>query len=246
MVNLLCAYYDNIYYVTLGSPSHIAFLKMLYRHNKKNIIRPRGPFNVLISSKKITDYVDATIQRRPHPGTSKCRHIFNHINKIGTFYGLNNTTDVPTDNASNFYINAGIPPSVRLDYFNIDRDIESENLLYDKQITSRGILKYTVICQYDKNIINTKYITFKENIINLHFISTSCIDILKLVENAEEIHLIENSIALLIYYMQVSTGFCSNKTIFVHNYARPKQRQNANYITMVMHPQLPNWVILNE
>ena len=66
--------------------------------------------------------------------------------------------------------------------------------------------------------------------------------LIKLIENAEEIHLFENSSALMIYFLQISNNFNYKNKIYMHFYARFRS-QNINDV--YKYPILNNWEFIN-
>jgi hypothetical protein len=157
----------------------------------------------------------------------------------GTYYDKDNKyLDIKNqeidDNASSFYSNLGIPINIRLDNFYLERLTHQENFLYKKLNLENK--DYAVICEYDNFKIDRKYIKC-DNIINLHFLGNNILEVLKIIENAKEIHLLENCISLMVYHLQYK-GLMKNVDINFHHYARFR----SDFLTnMVKRPELKNW-----
>lgn len=148
-----------------------------------------------------------------------------------------------TDNASGFYGHLGISPEIRLNYFNYIRDYDKENELYESLNLPED---YVVICEMENEMIDRNYIK-KSNIVNLHKITDNFMHTLKLIENAKEVHLIENSISLFVYHMQYSKKM-NQIPINLHAYARKELHRRCDspdcnnfYLNMLRFPILENW-----
>lgn len=172
---------------------------------------------------------------------NKNNPIYNVIN-IDENDKINNTIECE-NNSDFFYIPLGLKKEIKLDYFIYERNNIEEDKIFNKFKKD----KYIIICEYDKFLINKKYIKNKDlPIINVHFLIDNPLYLLKLIENAEEIHLIENSISLTIYHMQYSKILKSFK-VFYHKYARQREYfKDKTVEKMVLTPKLENWEIINE
>ncbi len=137
------------------------------------------------------------------------------------------------NNASAFYMNIGLSPDLRLYNFFFVRNYDSEIQTMDKH--------YIIRNDYD-NYQMTGISQEKKNI-NIHFLCESPFDLLSLFENADEIHLIENSLLLMIYHMEYSRITQIKCPIFIHVYSRNRTERLLN---MMKQPQLPNWHFLYE
>jgi hypothetical protein len=175
---------------------------------------------------------------------------------IGKKFGFDGIDlDDNLDNASfMFYNSIGLPHEIKYKNFSFNRLYEDENKLFNSlNIESH----YTVICEYSgpniedlipsvtvDNLIDRKYLSDKNRIINLHKLSPKYFDIVKVIENANEVHLIENSIALFVYYLQIS-GRMKPIPIKLHAYARKEEKRNykikPKFLNMLLTPKLDNW-----
>lgn len=138
-------------------------------------------------------------------------------------------------NAGKFFVNAfyecyGIDYMNRINYFTFTRNIELENLTYHNFKTKYGtkyILYHEIIDNYDKSI----------QIINLNNISDIFFDMIKVIENAIEIHLLDSVWGSFIYQLDSKYGLFQNKKIFL--YAK------RGYKKMFEEPiKLNNWIIM--
>jgi hypothetical protein len=118
----------------------------------------------------------------------------------------------------------------RIDYFTFTRDIELENLTYNKFINKYGtkyILYHEVIKNYDKSI----------QIINLNNISDIFFDTIKILENAIELHLLDSVWGAFIYQLDCKYKLFQNKKIYLY--------AQRGYKKMFEEPiKLNNWIII--
>jgi hypothetical protein len=168
-------------------------------------------------------------------------HCFEHLNSpifkdnVGRFGIFLNEGQYSFSPA--FYISYRIDLSIRLNYFYIDRDNDKENILYKKYTQNIG-KNYILI--HDDPIRNMNIIKISNNlpVINLNGISNIIYDTIKLIENAQEIHLIDSTYSTFIYHMSNRYNNIDHKKIYLHKYARP----NSDYKTF-RYP-VPKWTII--
>ena len=129
-----------------------------------------------------------------------------------------------------FYTSYEIPYITRINDFTFNRDRILEEDTYNKFIKKYGkkyILYHEVIDNYDQNI----------PIINLNSISNIFFDMVKVLENAVEIHLLDSVWGALIYQLDAKYKLFQNKKIIL--YAR------RGYYNMFLSPiKLDNWTII--
>ena len=89
-----------------------------------------------------------------------------------------------------------------------------------------------------------------KKIINLHNISPNLVDVLKILENSDDIHLIENTVSLLVYHLQ-SANLLDRFNVNLHAYARKESHRkcdgpdcNNPYLNMLLLPKLDNWEVV--
>lgn len=128
-----------------------------------------------------------------------------------------------------FYTSYKIPYIVRVDDFTFNRNKEIEDNKYNEFINKYGkkyILYHEVIENYDKNI----------PIINLNGISNIFFDMIKVLENAIEIHLLDSVWGALTYQLDAKYRLFQSKKIIL--YAK------RGYHQMFLSPvKLNNWII---
>lgn len=229
MIRYLSELYDEVYLVH-DTPVVVPFTSHMFRDNSKII-----PVEGVIDPGYECDVIDVRVgELYPNPGNNG--KYFNKINKFGI------ESFVSTDNASSFYAELGLYPKLRISKFNYERDIESEDNLYQSLNLP---LNYSVVCEMEEEMVDRKYVSGE--IINLHRITDNFLNILKVIENANEIHLVENSIALFVYHMQ-NINKMKDKQINLHAYARKEPHRrcdgpdcNNKFLNMLQYPKLENW-----
>lgn len=238
MIRFLADKYDNVIIVT----TYNNFVSLLFRDNQKIKNINFYDYNELIRNQNNFDIIDVRIGEK----------YFKPYNVNGIFYDKDNkigklTDQCVNDNASSFYSSLGLPIEMRIENFHFERLINEEDTLYKSIIGST----YSVICEYTGCYINKDYINNK-NCINLHRLSPNMLDIIKIIENAEEVHLVENSIALLVYHMQ-SLNLMKNIKVNLHAYSRKENHRLCNsencnnfYLNMLLYPKLKNWNFIYE
>lgn len=174
---------------------------------------------------------------------------YNETNKIFTFLNVYNKNNpfklIQNNNLNNsnlFYTSLGFDENIKFKYFDIPK----------KFLKGRKKTINTLICETYNQQINRKYILNKDNLINLHNMFTNPLDIIPLAKQSDEIHLIENSIALLIYYLNYKKLIKPRK-VFLHLYAREnepyrylKKEVKLKFFNMFLQPILPNWHIIYD
>lgn len=185
--------------------------------------------------------------------------VYSQKNPIGHKFGFNIPRIKNSDMISEFYNKLGFPDEIKYKCFNFFRNEEDENNLIKKLNLPSS---YAVVCEYDKhpnqqgNVLNlsTKLAIFDSNntisrkfiksdyIVNLHMLSEKYFDLIKLIENAEEVHLIENSLSMLVYFLQLS-GRMEKIPINFHTYYRKEESRKDNYKSY-MNPKLDNWTFI--
>ena len=254
-VRFLLNYYDNIILITTFKD----FVKQLFIDNDKIIVG----FDNNINNNDYYDEINVEVFVKKEKSFNFTRNFFSTTNPIAPFLNLNyekvNTLDVSVDmnnrhffkdknknlenNSSAFYLALGIPKNIKLDDFYFQRNIIAEEELFNKLELSNKI--YIILNDYYPNIIKKEYYENK-NFININNLS-KIYDIFKVIENAEEVHLIENSIALFIYHMQYK-NLMKPVRINFHAYARKEHYRQAYsieesnvFLDMFLYPKLENW-----
>lgn len=234
MIRYLSEIYDEVYLVHDTSVV-VPFTSHMFRDNAKII-----PVEGVIDPGYNCDVIDLRINEiYPHPGNTG-----NYFSKVNKFAA---ESFIVNDNASSFYSELGLNPEIRVSSFNYVRDHEEEDKLYQSLNLPE---EYCVICETEDNIIDKKYI--RGSTINLHKLTDNFLNILKVIENAKEVHLIENSIALFVYHMQ-NIEKMKMVSINLHAYARKESHRkcdesecNNKFLNMLQYPKLSNWNFIWE
>jgi hypothetical protein len=129
------------------------------------------------------------------------------------------------------YTSYDIDPIERVNSFNLDRDLDLENIKYEefiKEFGDRYILHHEISeCIVDSDI---KYI-------NLNGRTLTFFDYVKILENAIEIHLLDSVWGAVCYLLDAKYKIFKNKKIFL--YAK------RGYYKMFVNPlELDNWTII--
>jgi hypothetical protein len=134
-----------------------------------------------------------------------------------------------------FYINYNIPYSVRITHFNVERDYEKESELYKKFVKKHG-LNYT-LC-HGNLIVNNKNTNVKS--IYLDECSNTFFDMIKVLENAGELHLIDSVWGSFVYHLDAKYGLFKNIKVFLY-------LRSMHHIDMFTKPvTLDNWIMIKQ
>ncbi len=238
MIRYLLKRYEKVLVVTDSLDS---FLLSLFNDNKNVVPVNFHYYNSTIDSNKEIDVIDVRVHEKYQKSQNHNGNYFDKDNKIGNVLNQNDN-----DNASSFYSNMGLPIEMRISEFYFKRDIEQEKNLLESLSLNNG---FTSICDYHPCLINKNYVN-NTNIVNLHKISPRFTDIISIIENSNEVHLIENSISLFIYHLQ-SKGLMKKVNIKLHAYCRKESHRICNgpncnnlYLNMLLSPKLENWDII--
>jgi len=120
-------------------------------------------------------------------------------------------------------------------YFVIDRNIDLEIEKY-KSITKK-ISNFYYITNADISVFNNEKIPLY-NYFNLEYSSDILFDMITLIENSQEIHLIGSFWSLIIYYLQLKYNLFSNIKIYFHSYVRHGRLEGFYH----EHGTLSNWI----
>lgn len=230
MIRHLSKQYQKVYLIH-DTPVVVPFTQNMFKDNV-NIVPVQG-MNIPHSD---YDVIDLRIHEiYSSPGGSGV--YFNKMNKFGT------ESFSSTDNASSFYCELGLNPKMRVKEFYYERDLEKEDELYQSLNLPSN---YSVVCEMNEGMIDKKYVK-EEHIVNLHRLTDNFMHTLKVIENANDIHLIENSISLFVYHMQHISQM-KPVDIYLHTYARQEPHRRCTspdsdnvYLNMLKCPKLLNW-----
>jgi len=243
MIRFLLEKYNTVFVVTDLCDS---FVKLLF-NDTKNIIPIRfSEFYSECNSNKSFDIIDVRVGEIYYQEGNYDGNYYNKLRKIGDKYNIDYSKEIITDNASSFYVNMGLPRSLRIDNFYFERMRKSEDELFDKLELNSD---YAAICDYSPFNINNKYVNF-DKVINLHCLSSNFVDTVKVIENAKEVHLIENSVSLFVYHLQAKK-LMKEVPINLHAYARTEWHRKCDgpscenpYLNMLLKPKLNNWNVI--
>jgi hypothetical protein len=139
-----------------------------------------------------------------------------------------------------FYECYGIPHSNRVDRFSLVRNQNEEEALFSKLNP-----KSPYICVHTNPSVGTVEVPADANVIELNNSSSVFFDMIKVLQNASEIHCIDSVWAALCYLLDAKYGLLSHIPITVYCYRKfdrmfcePKQLQNWKLVTMHSHSQL--------
>ena len=223
LINYYCNIYDKIYLIIRDDAikmidfyiKDINNIKILYEE-KKNI--DCNGINFVINK-----YKDLNLQNSDFLCIG-CHDYFrkdNYSNKFLNSYDFF---------VKKFYECYNISYITRINDFSFTRNLELENNVYDNFINKYGnkyILYHEVIENYDTD----------KQIVNLNGISEIFFDMIKVLENAIEIHLLDSIWGAFIYLLDGKYKLFQNKKIFLY--------ANRGYNKMFTEPiKLDNWTII--
>lgn len=195
--------------------------------------------NLVIVKKK---HLDISNTNRPY-----IKYIINNVkNTHRLFYGraidtyylgkIKKKNTMSKNFVNDFYSNYNIEPINRIDMFKLNRDTELEDKRYKEVIDKVSKKEYVLIHyetsnhskkKYGINIkkfnidhINDKYRELPK--FNLDQSSDLFFDMIKVFENAKEIHLMESVWCAVIYLLQKKYGLLKDIKIYIHEYIRPR------------------------
>ena len=130
-----------------------------------------------------------------------------------------------------FYVKYKIPYILRVENFIFERNLKLEEEKYQSFIKKHGteyILYHQVIENYDTS----------KNIVNLKKISDVYFDMITILQNSIEMHLLDSSWGAFVYLLDAKYSLFKNKKIFL--YAK------RGYVSMFTKPVLlNNWTIIS-
>lgn len=140
--------------------------------------------------------------------------------------------DPEFDERIGFYTLSGMDHSIAFDYFKILRDPGAEDNKYKELVT---IDEYSVIHYADgMDLSKAKY-----PLVYLNDKSIKIIDMIKVIENAKEVHLYDSLYGILSYFLYFS-GQLKGPEFHLHKYARMKIPKFFNYTKM---KESGDWII---
>jgi hypothetical protein len=236
MIRHLTKDYDKILLV-LDTDGCKSFVSHMFRDSDKIGVISLLEYRNMCMSNNEFDVIDVRVNEvYSHPGN--IGNYYSKDSKYGSYSGK-----TITDNASGFYVHSGFSPTIRIEEFDYERDLEEEKRITDNINPPK---EYAVICEMETGMIDRSYI-HTEHILNLHRLTENFTDLISIIENAKEVHLIENSIGLFVYHLQ-SSGLMESTPINLHSYARQESHRkcegedcNNKFLNMLKYPKLYNW-----
>ena len=122
------------------------------------------------------------------------------------------------------------------EYFIIDRDLDLEIKKYN-EITQKISTKYYIINTDIDNYNSNKLPNCDINYFNLNYSSELILDMIMVIENASEIHIVSTFWSLIIYYLQKKYNLFHKIPIFFHSYVRHGRLEGLYH----EHGTLTNW-----
>lgn len=226
-------HYKKVYLVLEYNETRKNFVELLYGDNPKISTIMDHEFESICTNEDVIDTRVNEYYSRVGSGNYWSNH-----NPLEDYKHIG-----PTSNSDNFYIKLGINSEVKNKYFFFSRKVDLEEKLFDSLNLTEP---YSVICDYDENLIDRKYLKHSK-VVNLHNISPNLVDVLKILENSDDIHLIENTVSLFVYHMQAAF-LLKNFKVNLHAYARKETYRkcvgsecNNIFLNMLLLPKLENW-----
>lgn len=171
---------------------------------------------------------------KSHIQKINCNNIKKSANSYIKMIKYLDKTDKTFDERISFYTLANMNKNILLDFFKIYRNKKSEKLIYNKIVNYNN---YAVAHITEGMNVNTRL-----QIILLNDKSSTIIDMLKVLENAKEIHIYDSLYGMLVYLLYFSNNLNKNKKIYFHSYARNKIHK---FFDMNKIYKSRNWTILH-
>ena len=149
-----------------------------------------------------------------------------------------------------YYKLIGLNNNVRMDFFNYERNPDFENITKNNILKSYNIgknEKYNVTISLGQIKKIKKYVKNSYTTIDINNQANCPGYLLKLIEDAEEIHLVETCATNFIYHCQYKKIMNPNKKIVFHKKLRYRKWDNLNLDyswKMFIYPMLNNWTFI--
>lgn len=246
--NGLCNYYSEKYdelIVFTHTESRKKVIETMYSDNDRiNCVIPKLHHNFDGNSTCINCMTNGNPNICPRDHIKKCEFIdyndyseYDNI-KIGSFKNFKQWENFNRNNFSfshSFYLYNNVPLNTRIEKFNIHRDYKKEDYNYDLL----GTNDYTIIHEDNNRGILIDRKNIKNKVYNLDGKSDIMIDQIKIIENASEIHLIDSSYSVLIYFLSFHNDKIKKIPKFLY-----KHPNNRDY-NIYREPIADNWNFIN-
>ena len=236
--------HDKVYVLIRSDCADLLNFYTKQHKNVQMIYVPKGYIDYLVTCRRIEN-IDDTIMSGNHTLefittvgemywqrlTAKCSHF--HL--IGLFDRLRPQGDMYRDAYANntqffvhsFYTLYGLDAKVRIDKFSLVRDLVLEERKKNSIVKTPG--PYVLCHDTKENPILEK----KEGWINLHEVSDTFFDCIKLLEDAESIHLIDSVWASICYLLDARYKLFENKSITVYCKRGYTQMFTEPYLSLI-------------
>ena len=143
-----------------------------------------------------------------------------------------------------FYKYQNLDPNIRLDSFLLSRNTEAECFQYDNLKVTNKSSKFIVVHDDVKRNLKISFLLkfwkyFFINKYRLNGVSQNMIDQIKILENAEEIHFIDSSYSVMIYFLSFQNERIKQIPKFLHTLNRTERD-----INIYLNPTPSNWTVL--
>jgi hypothetical protein len=140
--------------------------------------------------------------------------------------------------AENMYIYEKLQPSERIAGFKVSRDFLGEQRMFETLMPNEP---YVVVHQDEGRgfHIDERYLPLCRRIY-INNISKVMVDMIPILENAKEIHLIDSSYSVMVYHL----AFKNNKIAKINKYLYSLNRAERD-IKIYEHPNAPNWHLVS-
>jgi predicted phosphohydrolase len=132
-----------------------------------------------------------------------------------------------------FYESYDIPYITRVDQFALKRNLEQENIVYEQFVKEHDRI-YALVHEDPQRELSIHLNGLHKNIFNLNGASQVFFDWIKVIENAQEIHLIDSVWSAFIYQLDARYRIFENVPIYIYSL--------RGYEEMYQYPiALSNW-----
>ena len=236
LVNFFSGYYEELIVLVLDD-SRKKIIDSMFK-NKKNItcVVPKFIEKNLYNSSCLICMTPGNSNFCPRDERKKCKYIdyseylqYNNI-KIGSFkenynkwdFFLNENRKLGKSFAHCFYSYENLEESKRISYFNINRNYALEHDEYEELNTD----DYIVLHDDKENNMEIDMSNLNLPIIQLNNSSDFFLDKIKILENAKEIHLIDSSWSVFIYFLSFINDKIKSTPKYLHCYLRKNRDLN--------------------
>jgi hypothetical protein len=250
--NSLCHYYAEMYdeiEILTYTESRLKVLEYMYKDYKK-IKCSIAPLHSVYDGKNscINCMTYGSSRSCPRGDIPKCLYIdfskfkdYDHI-KSGCFNNFSQWINFYKNEKLNqssfshaFYKFNNLSEKTRIEKFSVSRNLEEEDEKYQNFLQSIGSQKYIVVHE-DNNRGLGIGLQSSMPVYNLDKKSSVFLDQIKIIENAEEIHFIDSSYSVLIYFLSFINDKIKNKPKYLHGLGR-----SGRDIAIYKDPIPKNW-----